>query len=578
MILVLAGLAGLLLACGPTTPKGLKASPDWSRSLRIGEAARGSIGMAVAGEGAPAYVVWPYEEEDRLQLRFVRLDGQARPGADRFLDVPPGLARTPALIPIDGDRLHLLWARRDQGGLPWELWYAQVDGEGQVVGDLVHLSEPEEGVGSYAVARHPDGAVTVVWERSGLPRITGITLGPEGDIRQGRVTMVSDGDTPNLRLDSTGELHLLWLQEMQLFYAAFPAGELAGVEGTPIAELTMGTGDSLAGTALGLSEGWVYALWSLQRQAGLEAGTSHTAYVSFPIGQPEAASRPVRLWIPPFEDPSYASYDGSYALTQVIPPPGSAIASSDFIYQPDAVGDHPDELAVVVAVSQQFRLDSYVQLAMALFDEGAFQGYVWASKTRTLSQAPVIVADDDRELHLAWREGSSGQWVYYASTRPEIRARLDQLDTGDFVNAALQGVLEGFASVLFFPILGFLWIFPGVILLVFRRLFLDHEDPGNPTTLILLGSALVVYELIKVFTLPTILTYVPYSAWLEIPENWRLPLQIGAPLFIIAVSLGVAEWVRRGRAFSSLIYYFSFAVTDSLLTLSIYGVSLLGVY
>ena len=125
-----------------------------------------------------------------------------------------------------------------------------------------------------------------------------------------------------------------------------------------MAEIKTGTGDSLIGPELGLSDGWVYILWSILSQSGLEAGTARTQFVAFPPGNPEKTI-PSAVILMPEEEQPYAPYSGGLALTQLVKPPDQAWASTDYIMQPSTmIGDNAD-LAVALARWFDERLGVY---------------------------------------------------------------------------------------------------------------------------------------------------------------------------------------------------------------------------
>ena len=78
--------------------------------------------------------------------------------------------------------------------------------------------------------------------------------------------------------------------------------------------------------------------------------------------------------------------------------------------------------------------------------------------------------------------------------------------------------------------------------------------------------------------MPTITTYVPFSAWIDIPASLVSPLRIGYPIFTLGLGILFAELNRRRGNESTLLYYTIVVLTDVLLTLGVYGVAYLGVF
>ena len=88
--------------------------------------------------------------------------------------------------------------------------------------------------------------------------------------------------------------------------------------------------------------------------------------------------------------------------------------------------------------------------------------------------------------------------------------------------------------------------------------------------------AIVLYYVVKLIFMPTITTYIPFSAWIPIPQSFETILQIGVPLLILALSLLVANFVRTRYSETTLAFYLAFTITDAILTLFVYGVNFLG--
>jgi hypothetical protein len=157
-----------------------------------------------------------------------------------------------------------------------------------------------------------------------------------------------------------------------------------------------------------------------------------------------------------------------------------------------------------------------------------------------------------------------------------MRATLDALTGEDVITAVFAGLVEGATGIAFFP-LAMLWLLPGGLVLGIRQLRTDDETVSGFTAYLLVGIALILYQITKALVLPTVLSYVPFSAWIEVPLRWELPLRIVYPLLTFAIGLGVAEWMRRRRPSTSTLFYFFIAATvDAVLTLAVYGVAFLG--
>lgn len=574
-LLVVAVLVMTLSACGAGADlKGRKPSPDWSRSLPVGSGVRGRVAMAVEGQGETIHMAWPQAVDSQIGVHYEQLDQRAQTVVEHLLPLPEGAARTVSLLLSPVGDLHLFWARR-VSGQNWHLWYARLDNAGELIQDPVQLSPDGADVGDYTVVQDPAGDLLVAWGDSGSRQIMGLRIS-EGE-RLTEPVILGPGESPSLTVDEEGDVHLVWRQENQLLYAPLSAGALEPGDAEPVAVLALSFGDALTGPIFDASGDWGYVFWSIYSQSGLEAGTGRTEYVTFPLAAP-APSRPQRLALSPDERQSYVDYDGAFPLTQIAPPPTIAYLNTDFVGDPDLARGPEGELAVAVAMNQELRQQTTIQLAVMLFAGGDPLGYQMAAKTPNLSVDGNVTVDEAGHLHLAWREGAGGLRAYYATTAPETRAVLDRLTGADVANVLLTATAEGMSGLVFFPF-ALVWSVPGLLLLGLWKLWRDDEHVDQLGSRIMLVVAVLLYEIVKVIFMPGILSYVPFSAWLDIPGNLRPILLVGTPFFIFAIGLLVAEILRRRRDETPTIgYYFALVGIDALLTLMIYGVNFMGVF
>jgi hypothetical protein len=234
---------------------------------------------------------------------------------------------------------------------------------------------------------------------------------------------------------------------------------------------------------------------------------------------------------------------------------------------------------IAVASTQLIRLDSYIQIIIAVFENGEYQGYVLPTRTTQISRSPKPFIDQDGNLHLIWQDGSDGKYVFYASTSPKIKAQLDRLSFSDLPTLFLSGGLEAITGILLFPF-AFPWMAVGFILLVIWRLVRNDENVTFLSSKILLGIALISFQVSKLLFLPDILIYVPFSAWIDVPSEIGSIMKIAVPMVIFGIGLLVAEFRRRKATSppSALGYFLYVVITDTILTLSVYGVIFLGEY
>ena len=570
----------LLVSYSSTPERSRKPSDDWARGIPVGFDASGRVEMVVEEDGNKVHMVWPFESEDGIVgIRYLQMGESAQVSLDREVIKIQGEMHSPRLFLTDEGLLHLFWANRVDSTQKWQLWYLQIDNEGNLQSEPMQISDADSGIVKYAAAKKNDGEVWVAWEdvRSGEIMLTGVSA--FGEKQAQNTSVAAEGSNPDIVIDEQGQIHLTWINnESDLFYAQGDSGLASSFSEENIFHIPLGTGASLDGPVVGVSGDFVYIFWSILSQSGLEAGTARAEYISFPIGKPEEASGLVRIGILPFEEPPYQPKEGDYSYSELVPA-SFAGNTGKFIYGPSVIQNPRGELALALAAQQQHRLDGFIQIAVAIMDEGKYKGFTFATRTQSISSDPVLAADGVGNFHLLWREGFSKKDVYYTTTDAETRAEVDHLTLRDASTLILAGGIEGFAAILLFP-LAFPWIFPGLVLVVIWRLVRNDEDLTHRASQVILVVSLLLYQISKVLVFPTVVDYVPFSAWTDIAGGWELPLRILVPLIVFGISIAIAERSRRRSKDlpSTLRYYFVVVFLDMTMTLGIYGVNFLGAY
>ncbi|MCP4142817.1 MAG: hypothetical protein GY755_21455 [Chloroflexi bacterium] len=570
----------LLVTYSSTPERSRKPSADWGRGVPIGSDASGTLGVVVDEDGSAIHVVWPFEAADGIGgIRYVQLGETAQTNIEREVIKIEGQMRSPRLFAAENDFFHLLWVNRVDTTRKWQLWYVQIDREGNLQGDPMQISDPGSGVLQYAVARTQNNEIWIAWEdvRFGGIKLTGISA--FGEEQAQNMSVAAGASNPDIVVDSQGQIHLTWVDsEDNLFYASSNQNALSSLTKEKIIYIPLGTGASLDGPKLGVSDETVYVFWSILEQSGLNAGTARTEYITFPLGMPERVSSLEGVGVLPDEEPSYQPKEGDYSYSQLV----SSFYlrdSSRFVYAPSTIQNPKGELALAVAAQQQHRLNSNIQIAIVIMNEGKYKGYSFATKTQEISSDPVLAADEAGNIHLIWREGFTKEDVYYTTTDAEIRAKVDRPTLRDASTLILSGGMEGLAGILLFP-LAFPWIFPGLVIVVIWRLVRNDEDLEDRISQIILVISVILYQATKLLVFPSMARYVPFSAWMDVASVWEVPLRIIVPISILGISIFVAERLRRRSkdSPSTLRYYFIVVFLDMALTLAVYGVNFLGAY
>jgi len=563
----------LLTGCGlGSAEAGRKPSPDWSRGISLSSDVGGTVGMVVTGEAEAVHFVWSTALDDQDHIHYLQLNDEAKTVIDLDLELPEARVRSPRLLLAGDGNLHLLWARRVSGSKYWELWHSLLDEEGQLLGPATQISEPDTKVGSFVATQSIDGTGYVVWEEDNSGSLFGALISETGT--GDPIRLVESGSIPGIASDKDGDLHLAWFEPFVLRYANFTQDNLSTTEGEVVSVLDDLSGNTIDGPAINLAEGQVYIAWSTFANTGLESGSGWTEYVSFEADSPEA-SPSTRLWLSPDEDQLYDPYDGSYSLTVLADPVTSPLLTTNIILEPNAGGPRGSELAMVVSAMQEKRLDEFVQMVLVLFEDGQFKGYQLAGKTESLSREGFLFTDATGNLHLTWREGT-GTKVYYATTEPNIRSTLDRLGRDDLASVILGGGLDAVTGAMFFP-LSLMWFIPGFLILGIWKIRRDDETMSDRVSQFLVVVSIIAYQLSKALFMPSIISYVPFSAWLDIPEEMKASLRFIVPVIVMVIGIVVAEVVRRRRPSTSALVYFLIACgVDAIFTLGVYGVGYLG--
>lgn len=576
-LILLLVLTFSLSACGPGRDKSRKPSTDWSKGVALAHQVVGAVDLHVDGDGDSIHLVWPANLGSGVRIRYMQIDSETNLVLDEYLEMETAWPRAPLLAEGSNDRLHLVWANRLGGEFVWELWHGFIDTLSGQLGETKQLSPAGVNVDTFSTVSDGTGGVYVFWDSRDTQAVNGLHIDPSGEITQGPMQIAANAVSPSGALDRSGNLHLAWLSsELQVTYALFEGGELEADQGTPISSVVLGIGDSMIGPKVGLSEGWTYIFWSTSSVSGLEPGTAKGWYAAFPENEPQMM-HPEQAWLVPFEDQEYREYQGAYNLTELA---DLAVApyGSDYVENLTPISGHRSTLAVATAMKQDYRLDNFLQIAILLFEQGELIGYQIATKTESISQEPIITVDDSDSLYIAWREGPAGNRIFLATTTPVGRAALDGIDGYEIMRSLIKGGVESFAGFGFFPF-AFFWLVPGLLILGLVEVFGMETEFNRPLPLAALIVSMLFYEIMKIIIVPTIFSYVPFSAWIGISSSMEMVLRVGVPLATLGIGLLVAWWIswrRDNRA--ALIFFFVAAGIDALLTLMIYGVNFLGAF
>ncbi len=552
-------------------------APDWSRAQIIGTSRINDPASLVIGEGGTIYTFLIAADGEISRPRIMALNPQAEVLWDKTLDVIIDRPDKPRLLWV-GQSLWLFWLDSNR------LYTAKLDPAGSVLEEPRLLSGTYN-VDSYSVANDLAGNISVWYAGARqAPGVYALTLN-SSDIEPAMVDML--GIRPAIQYDLEGGLHASWAQhppgfgEPKILYADYQNGHFSDGQEDTMARPLMAPTSALRGPFLGLDQTTATVIWAVEVRTGTEAGRTDTNYLSFPLGAPELAGEPARLMVPAGLMEEYEPVPGLdlQAGERVSLPPGEYPGTSSLqgiIFNPVITNEMV--MAFESTLPHLWR-KAASQISTLFSQDGIPVHYQLLSFSRTASSAPAIISDEDGYLYITWIEpGETGFSVYLASTSPTIVESLGSITFKDLrllTGETIFGLLSGVALS---PIVVLLWmIIPLFIIAITGPIRRGNDQLSNPGTIISLGLAFIAYMLIKIATTPEFGVYVPFSAWLPVPEWLQAPLQYLVPVGITIFALWATWKFVYSKGTHSLLFLAAlFMVFDGVITLSIYGIIFLG--
>ena len=609
-LLVLAILlsAVALAGCGAATQKSEFAGPDWSRGILLGEAAiNNRPSLILDPQSGDAMAVWLAQQDGVWRFEYRRVDGQGQVVSATALPLSLRYPTYARLVRDDGGGIHLFWRDTATSGLQ-EVYRARISSQGEVLSEPQRLSGQTD-AGNYAVVEAVRGGLDVFWsDTSGAnPVLYHARYGDSGEEIVSPHSLDVWASGPSCALDSDGLIHLAWHwrdahRGEHVYYGTFDPETLQLSEPLRLASATSGTGAAFHAPEIGLDATHVYVFWSQELRKGgfFDAGNAWSYYHTFPIGHPEARTGDT-FHVPGSFDPGYVSATGSLNyqslayLAQAPEVSGIAkeqkqklrssvhrwhkwdpevwIVDKEYTYLPNVIPGQRDELTVVLSVfvaEPQRSMDGWVQIAMAVMDEGQWKGYQLAGATRSTSMRPVAVASEKGEIHLAWIDaGGFGRYeVFYASTAPTVQDTLNRITLADVVAEIAGGAWSATAALSFFPVV-LLWVLIPLTWMVVFAVIRPDSDLRTRAGKVAVGVALLLYLLSKFFLFPAFLSYAPFLG-IVAPQFQGL-IYLGLPLLLAGLGLlALRTYARRSQRQVTLIAFGLFVLVDAILSLVLY--------
>ncbi len=582
--LALSFAAVMMTACGGPEELIWLKSPGWSRAVFLGKTAFNDPVPIALDENGDVYFAL-FEKGEELTTAHFRIKALDR-NADTLWE------RTLTDIPLQGpDSTQLLW---DEGGLRlfWieqeRLYGLDLQTDGRPFSDPVLLSGGQP-VGSYDVAADSKGNLTLWY--AGTREAPGVYALTSFDGSSPPVRIDPEGVRIQLRYAQNDTLHTSWAHyplgygTSEILYAAYPAGVDWGADRYSVVyERAVSPTNSLKGPALGVDETDIYLFWTVVIRTGMEAGAVQTEYVYFPHAQPAAVSRPQSIAMPSVY---YLEHERL---------PNARLSAGERVDLQDANIPRtvelqeitPDtrtteELAISFRSPTQhlWRKERY-QINVAYFRNGSPSSYQPLSFTPALSTAPNLISSDKSHLYITWLEKQQADWysVYFASTSPAVKSALSRSTGRELLQLVAQISFGLLVGILLAPIGAVVWsLAPMFLLLISAPLRnLGSSRTRMAFTVISVLGAVAVYWVGKFATLPGMMDYVPFSAWIP-----TISLALGnilrrvVPVLILGLAAAVAWNYTFRRSHRSTLYFLLIYIgIDALLTAAIYAVLIYG--
>lgn len=579
---VLCGSCALLSPDQLAGDRTAKPWPDWSRGSRIGEL-YGTDGPSLAtDERNHVHLIWTVRlGQKEYDLRYVRLDDEGVVEQEHELGAGLLYPRRPRLLVREDGSVHAFVLARSEPDAPSGLFHLSLNIDGRLGSPPTLLSSPDRPVYFYDLVASSQGPIHILWAEEGDSGsdLFYSTLGLNEHAR----LILHGASHPSVATDVDGNIHLLWSHEgpsrgeIQIYYAALGDAVPEWVSGIKVLDLDRDEFSDISWPVLALDRHHAYVIWIVE-PTGFGQATREAWYTSISVDGSELTSAEMFI-VPTEEHPEYVSRQSPYTYDYVAPLLTPSVSGTHMIDTPFPLPAAGEEALVAFSALVRRGAGMEAQIVVGIFTEGDLEGYQLACKTTHWSRSPSLAVDCGGNLHLSWAEGlePGPSDVYYASTSPLVKERVDHLTSQDLKLGLLNTLFGAAAGLAMIPLV-VLWLIASVVWVAISGRFIGQEGVQGRKGRWALAIGLATYLIAKAYLTPSLLTYVPFSAAMPfLPSSLEIPLRVVVPLFITGVAVGAVIYtVRRVKTASLLLSCLAFVVVDALLTVAIYGPGMVG--
>lgn len=580
---VLCGFCALISPEQLAGDRSSKPSPDWSRGLRIGEM-YGIQGPSLAtDERNHVHLIWTVRlTQKEHDLHYVRLDDQGLVEEDHELNAGLLYPRRARLLLDEDGSIHAFALALLEPSAPTGLFHLSLSVDGRLESGPSLLSSPDRSALFYDVAASPGGAIHVFWSEEGESGfdLFHATLGVDEQPK----LVLRGASHPALGTDTDGKIHLLWSQEgrttddIEIHYAALGGSVPEQISAIKSLDLDRSEFVDISWPVLALDREHAYVIWIVEPAQRLGAADRQAWYTSIALGEWQPAL-PERLMLPVEEHPEYVSHGAPYTYEYAVPLLPPPEYGTSMIDTPSPLTEQAEEVPVAFSAVIQRGAGMEAQILIGIFSKGRLVGYQQACKTTHWSRVPNLASDSNGNLHLSWAEGlePGPSDVYYASTSPLVKERLDRLTSQDLVLGLLNTLFGAAAGFAMMPLV-VLWLIAPLVWVGISGRFIGQEGVQGRRGSAALAISLVTYLISKAYLTPSLFTYVPFSASMPfLPSSFEMPLRVFVPVVTIGAGVGAVIYAsRRVKTRSLLLSCLAFMLVDGLLSVAIYGPGIVG--
>jgi hypothetical protein len=582
LLLTLVALPLGIAGCVQSTRTAL-ISADWSRGAWLGNSTSADTpAMALSPGEDLLLLVWPAQAESESveTLRLLALDTTSGVVAsEQDVSTPSSHPRVPVLIPAGQDSFHLLWL----DGLYTEraIYHTFLGPDGAPVGKTSRISPSDLQVIDMRAALLPDGGLMVLWtsQPSASPfrlDLYLLRLDAEGQPLSPSL-LLSEVLSADMAVDSQGTIHLAWLEQATIRrylvrYAELQPDDTVVSASRDVATIFLRdtqTGRDINGPILALERDNIYFTWVWATQGG-----ERLAFV-FAEGGEIPDSEPQPVYLSPSFPPACMPVEGVPGLTCMASPlldiMGSALVHQVSVAKPNQQG----QTVLALSLWERTRNRETLQPALAILDGGRLLGHTVAAWTSRPSVGVAAVADDAGNLYVGWVDATGvpdEHPVYLTTTSTAMRPALNRLTAMDVLASFIDAGHRMVQGVIFVPWAAMWGVLPLAWLLVALRR--SGGDPRGRTACWILLIAVGLHWAGKYLLTHDLLSSLPRLAF---APPVLVPLLVYlTPVATVTLGMALTRLLyirRRPDEFSPMLAYLFVALTDVIISTSLYGLA-----